>query len=122
MVGVGSGTVPKQRAPAPRTETAGRHARGRDPGGRTDIPGSVIEKVAAKGVGEVSGVRTARSRAARARVSGEVVLLRLRINVDYPRSVRRAAEAVREHVKSRVEWVTGKRVHHIDIEIAELMR
>jgi uncharacterized alkaline shock family protein YloU len=82
----------------------------------------VIEKTAAKVVGEVPGARVARSRAARARVSGEVVLLRLRIEVDYPRPTRQVAQAVREHVKNRLEWITGKQVHHIDIEIAELVR
>lgn len=122
MVGVRSDTVPRQREAAPTGEVAGRHARGRDPGGRTDIPGAVIEKVGAKAAGEVSGARAARSRAARARVSGEVVLLRLRIEVSYPRPTRQVAQAVREHVKDRVERITGKEVHHIDIEIAELVR
>lgn len=124
MVGVRSDTVPRQRdrETAPEGEATGRHARARDPGGRTEIPGSVIEKVAAKASGEVSGARAARSKAARARVSGEVVLLRLRVEVSYPRPARQVAEAVREHVKGRVEAITGKQVHHIDIEIAELVR
>ncbi|GAB3737076.1 Asp23/Gls24 family envelope stress response protein [Nocardiopsis nanhaiensis] len=122
MVGVRSDTVPRQREAAPTREAAGRHARARDPGGRTEIPGSVIEKVAASASGEVPGARAARSRAARARVSGEVVLLRLRVEVSYPRSARQVATAVREHVKGRVESITGKQVHHIDIEIAELVR
>ncbi|WP_026117129.1 Asp23/Gls24 family envelope stress response protein [Nocardiopsis valliformis] len=122
MVGVRSDTVPRQRVAAPPGEGAGKHARTRDPGGRTDIPGAVIEKTAARAVGEVPGARAARSRAARARVSGEVVLLRLRIEVDYPRPTRQVAQAVREHVKNRLEWITGKQVHHIDIEIAELVR
>ncbi|SIO86715.1 hypothetical protein BQ8420_13400 [Nocardiopsis sp. JB363] len=51
-----------------------------------------------------------------------MVLLRLRIDVDYPRSVGRVAGAVREHVKDQVERITGKQVHHIDIEIVELVR
>jgi hypothetical protein len=29
---------------------------------------------------------------------------------------------VREHVKERVEHTTGKQVHHIDIEIVEMVR
>nr|WP_184373036.1 hypothetical protein [Nocardiopsis metallicus] len=107
---------------APPWEGPGKHAHTRDPGGRTDIPGAVIEKAAARAVGEVPGARAARSRAARARVSGEVVLLRLRVEVDYPRPTRQVAQAVREHVKNRLEWITGKQVHHIDIEIAELVR
>ncbi|WP_211715301.1 hypothetical protein [Nocardiopsis sp. MG754419] len=122
MVGVRSDTVPQQRVPAPRGATRADLAGARDPGGRIDLPGSVIEKAAARAIGEVAGAEAARSRAARARVSGEVVLLRLRIDVDYPLSVLRVAEAVREHVKGRIERITGKQVHHIDIEIAELVR
>lgn len=122
MVGVRSDTVPRQREAAPTGEVSGKHARTRDPGGRTEIPGAVIEKAAAESAGEVPGARAARSRAARARVSGEVVLLKLRIEVGYPRPARQVAQAVREHVKDRVEWITGKQVHHIDIEIAELVR
>lgn len=122
MVGARSDTVPQHRVPSPRSESSGRHARTRDPGGRVDIPGSVIERTASKATGEISGARAARSRSARASVSGEVVLLRLRIDVDYPRSVTRVAGAVREHVKKQVERITGKQVHHIDIEIAELVR
>ncbi|WP_190318530.1 hypothetical protein [Nocardiopsis listeri] len=122
MVGVRSDTVPQHKVPGPRSESSGSRARTRDPGGRVDIPGSVIEKAASKATGEVSGARAARSRSARASVSGEVVLLRLRVDVDYPRSVTRVAGAVREHVKDRIERITGKQVHHIDIEIAELVR
>ena len=122
MVGVRSDTVPRQREAMPEGESAGMLTRSRDPGGRTEIPGAVIEKVAGRATGEVSGARAARSKAARARVSGEVVLLRLRIEVSYPRSANNVAAAVREHVKGRVEAITGKQVHHIDIEIAELVR
>ncbi|MFE1167177.1 hypothetical protein [Nocardiopsis sp. NPDC058789] len=121
MVGVRSDTVPRQRGHAPEGEP-GRHTRVRDPGGRTEIPGAAIEKVAARAVGEVAGARAVRSRAARARVSGEIVLLRLRVGVRYPRPARQVAEEVRGHVKDRVERITGKQVHHIDIEIAELVR
>ena len=122
MVGVRSDTVPRQREAVSPGEAGGRHARARDPGGRTDIPGAAIEKVAAKAAGEVPGASAARSRAARARVSGEVVLLKLRIEVSYPRPALQVAQAVRGHVKDRVERITGKQVHHIDIEIAELVR
>ncbi|WP_235006157.1 alkaline shock response membrane anchor protein AmaP [Nocardiopsis sp. JB363] len=122
MVGVRSDTVPQQRVPVPRSESGSGSTRVRDPGGRVDISGSVIEKAAGRAAGEIAGARAARSRSARARVSGEVVLLRLRIDVDYPRSVGRVAGAVREHVKDQVERITGKQVHHIDIEIVELVR
>ena len=122
MVGVGGDTVSEHKVPGPREEAAKEQVRGRDPGGRVEIPGSVIEKVAAKSADEISGVRTARFRAARASISGDVVLLRLRIEMEYPRSIRLTATELREHVKSRVEWLTGKRVHHVDMEITELVR
>jgi uncharacterized alkaline shock family protein YloU len=103
----------------------GRHrvsGAARDPGGRTDIGTGVIEKAAARAVREVEGAGAVRGRPARARTSGDVVLLRLRIAVRYPRAAREVAVRVREHVKDRVEWMTGRTVHHIDIEIAELVR
>ncbi len=122
MIGVRSDTVPRQREAASEGEAVGRHARARDPGGRTDIPEAVIEKMAGRAVGEVAGAGAARFKAARARASGEVVLLKLRIEVNYPRAALQVAQEVRAHVKDRVERMTGKQVHHIDIEIAELVR
>ncbi|OKI16013.1 hypothetical protein A6A08_26335, partial [Nocardiopsis sp. TSRI0078] len=95
---------------------------GRDPGGRTVIEHGVVEKVAAQAVREVPGARLVRSRATRARISGDIVLLRLRVGIHYPRSAREVAARVRGHVRQRVERITGKRVRHIDIEIAELVR
>ncbi|WP_306370268.1 Asp23/Gls24 family envelope stress response protein [Nocardiopsis sp. CC223A] len=123
MVGTRTQDVPRQRE---HTAARGRHVRAedlRDPGGRTDIANGVVEKVAARAVDEVAGARSAaRGRAVRARVSGDVVLLSLRIRVDYPEPVRRIAALVRSRVRERVEHTTGKQVHHIDIEIVETVR
>ncbi|WP_174546102.1 hypothetical protein [Nocardiopsis dassonvillei] len=124
MAGVRTSTVPRQRE-RPGDEAARERSGGggeRDPGGRTVIEPGVVEKAAARAVREVPGALPARSRTARARVSGEVVLLRLRVGVRYPHSVREVAARVRGHVGRRIEQITGKRVHHIDIEIAELVR
>ena len=93
-----------------------------DPGGRVDIVPTVIEKAAACAALEVAGVTTPRHRASRVRVSGRAVLLRLRIGVRYPEPVRETAARVRERVRDRVEHLTGSRVHHIDIEIVEMVR
>lgn len=109
----------------PQQTPRGQHARPestRDPGGRTDIDGDVIEKTAAHAAREVTGVRKVRTRTVRARVSGQVVLLRLRIAVGYPEPIREIAGRVREYVREQVEHTTGKQVHHIDIEIVELVR
>jgi len=125
VAGVRTDTVPEQREPPGDERSRGRHERDGshgDPRGRTVIEAAVVEKSAVRAVREVEGARAARSRPARARVSGEVVLLRLRITVRYPRSAREVAARVRGHVKERVERITGKQVHHIDIEIAELVR
>ncbi|MDT0331101.1 Asp23/Gls24 family envelope stress response protein [Nocardiopsis lambiniae] len=122
MPGTRTQDVPRQRE---RSEGPGRHVRSEvahGPGGRTDIASAVIEKTAARAVGEVEGARATRGRSVRARVSGDVVLLRLRIAVDYPEPVRRIAALVRSRVRDRVEHTTGKQVHHIDIEIAETVR
>lgn len=127
MTGTRIDTVPRQRSGtrAPQRAARGwqvRAAPGRDPGGRTDIDGDVIEKTAVQAVRETTGARMERTRDARARVSGQVVLLRLRIAVNYPDPVRTIAARVREHVRERVEYTTGKQVHHIDIEIVEMVR
>lgn len=125
MAEVRTDTVPRQREDPGGEPTRGRHERaapGREPGGRTVIEASVVEKAAARAVREVPGARAVKTRAARARMAGDVVLLRLRIAVRYPRSAREVAARVRAHVKDRIERTTGKQVHHIDIEIAELVR
>nr|WP_116247774.1 hypothetical protein [Nocardiopsis sp. FIRDI 009] len=110
-------TVPPQRS-----GPGSREAVGRDPGGRTDIPPRVVERVASQAIREVPGAEPARTRAARARMSGGVVRLRLRIAVRYRDPVVQIAGRVRSHVRERVEWTTGGRVHRVDIEIAELVR
>ena len=127
MAGTRTDAVPRQRVEAEPRASVERHRESgsgaaRDPGGRTDIASGVIEKVAARAVREVDGASAVRARPVRARTSGDIVLLRLRIAVRYPRATREVAARVREHVKDRVEWTTGRTVHHIDIEIAELVR
>ena len=126
VAGTRTGTVPRQRSgtEVPQ-QTPGRHARPeaeRDPGGRTDIDGNVVEKTAAHAARQVSGVHKVRTRTVRARVRGRFVLLRLKIAVRYPEPVRQVTDRVREHVRERVEHTTGKQVHHIDIEIVEMVR
>lgn len=126
VAGTRTGTVPRQRSGTEALQqTPGRHARpeaGHDPGGRTDIDGNVVEKTAAHAARQVSGVHKVRTRTVRARVRGRFVLLRLKIAVRYPEPVRQVTDRVREHVRERVEHTTGKQVHHIDIEIVEMVR
>lgn len=121
MARVQTDTVPRQRAGPAEERTVSRR-QVQDPGGRTVIDTGVIEKIAARAIRDIAGARAARARPARARVSGTVVLLRLRVAVDYPMPMARTAALIREHVRKRVEFGTGKQVPHIDIEIAELVR
>lgn len=125
MAHVQTETVPLQRQGHEQELPQGRYTRPlevHDPGGRVDIVPTVIEKAAARAAREIDGVTTPRHRASRVRVSGQAVLLRLRIGVRYPEPVRETAARVREHVRDRVEHLTGSRVHHIDIEIVEMVR
>ncbi|GHD20995.1 hypothetical protein GCM10007147_13910 [Nocardiopsis kunsanensis] len=124
MAHVQTDTVPPQRQGDERELPRGRHPlpEVHDPGGRVDIVPTVIEKAATCAARGVAGVTTPRHRASRVRVSGRAVLLRLRIGVRYPEPVRETAARVRERVRDRVEHLTGSRVHHIDIEIVEMVR
>lgn len=122
MAGTGTSTVTRrgQEPGGARGREAGPERP--DPGGRVVIEPAAVEKAAAWAVREVPGAHPARSRAARVRLSGDIALIRLRIGVRYPDSVRETAARVRGHVGGSVERLTGKRVHHVDIEIVELVR
>ncbi|GAA3753229.1 hypothetical protein GCM10022205_45180 [Spinactinospora alkalitolerans] len=102
--------------------------------GRTVIPDAVIAKIAVRAAAEVGGTRDVHRRLgallgsgtrparAQARSDGNVVTLRLGIAVHYPEPLRGATREVREHVREKVEVLTGLAVRHIDIEVTELVR
>lgn len=119
MVAVRTAAVSGQDTPDSRPEERGRvHIRDR-----------VIVRAAEHAATEVSGVRglsrpTGGRGPVRVRVhtSGDIITLRLRAGIDYPHPVREVAARAREHIRQRVEVLTGKNVRHVDVEIAELVR
>lgn len=119
------------------TPGLGRHAAEEPAGerGSLSIEDVVVEKVAVAAAGEIDGVGGAARRVlgvtagsndgdgrprATARVSGETAALEVRLTVAYPASVRATTEAVRAHVRDRVEALTDLTVTRVDISIAAL--
>ena len=103
--------------------------------GRLEIADTVVEKVATAAAGEVDyvggsarrvlGVSTggnASSRPAQvsATVTGRVAALDVRLSVAYPASVRATTEAVRHHLRERVQALTELSVSRVDITVTAL--
>jgi uncharacterized alkaline shock family protein YloU len=65
-------------------------------------------------------VLLARRPRAGARVRGGAARIRLTLAVDYPVSVRAAAEAVQVRVRECVAATTGLRVVRVDLDVASL--
>ncbi len=116
----------------------GRHAAADDSGddrGRLAIADVVVEKVATAAAGEIAhvggsarrvlGVPTGRDTAQQrpqvsATVSGQIAALDVRLSVTYPASVRATTEAVRSHLRERVQALTELTVSRVDITISAL--
>jgi uncharacterized alkaline shock family protein YloU len=96
----------------------------------------VIEKIAGQAASEVAaagghsggflGIGGEADLATRPEVSvttsGRTVALALRLGLAYPAPIRESTEAVRRHVSSRVEALTGLAVRRLDIDVAWLDR
>lgn len=121
------------------TSGTGRHAAPPDVAERGSLAISdvVVEKVAVAAAGEVDGVGGAARRVlgvptgrddgdgrprASARVTGETAALEVRLTIAYPASVRATTEAVRDHVRDRVQALTELTVTRVDISVAALTR
>lgn len=96
--------------------------------GRTDIPGRVVSRIAARSAGEVARVREVGERGprtfhggTRATVDGRLTTLRLDVTVEYPAPIRQVTREVRRHVAERVRALTGLDVGHIDIEVVDVV-
>jgi len=121
----------------------GRHAAsddapGADPAddrGRLELADVVVEKVAMVAADEVEhvggparrvlGVPTGGDAASRrpqvsATVTGQVAALDVRLSVAYPAAVRATTEAVRDHLRERVQTLTGLTVSRVDIAVTAL--
>ncbi|GLZ53489.1 Asp23/Gls24 family envelope stress response protein [Actinomycetospora sp. NBRC 106378] len=105
--------------------------------GSLSIEDVVVEKVAVAAAAEIDGVGGAARRVlgvptgrddgdgrprASARVSGQTAAVEVRLTVAYPASVRETTEAVRAHVRDRVEALTELSVARVDISVAALTR
>ncbi|WP_328309705.1 Asp23/Gls24 family envelope stress response protein [Actinomycetospora sp. NBC_00405] len=129
----------------PRSPSAGRHAAPEGHGdsttgdaaerGSLTIDDVVVEKVATAAAAQVEhvggaarrvlGVATGREDGdgrprVSAKVSGQVTTLEVRLAVAYPASVRATTEAVRAHVRDRVQALTALTVTRVDITVAAL--
>lgn len=102
--------------------------------GTTTVPASVVAKIAEQAASEVPGIGSAaggvlgigarRDFDARPSVTAEVyggtVVLRLDVGVDFPRPLAATLTALRGHVGSRVEHLTGLAVGRMDVDVSWL--
>jgi uncharacterized alkaline shock family protein YloU len=97
--------------------------------GRTTIAERAVARVVARAVAETEDagglgrmLRKGRTARTDVDVAGTLVTARVRMSVTYPEPVREVSHRVREHVRERVEDLTGLTVRQVDIEVAELER
>lgn len=104
--------------------------------GRIEVSDKVVAKIAARAALEVPDVGSAPSGVlgvgggsselgalprARATVDGQLAFVDLTLSVRYPASVRAAAAAVREQVRSRISELAGLQVPEVDITVPTLV-
>ncbi|QQM67401.1 Asp23/Gls24 family envelope stress response protein [Actinomyces weissii] len=106
----------------------------REPRGTTTIPAQVVARVAEQAASELAYVGSAAGgllgigarREFRGRpdascdLYGTTAVLRLDVGMTFPIPLREATEQLREHVRARVEQLTGFNVSRIDIDISWL--
>jgi uncharacterized alkaline shock family protein YloU len=122
-------------SPGPPSSAAGQQ--GREPGerGTTVVAPGVIAAIARRAASEVDGVetvgptglsgalaalRSSSSGGASAHVASRRAVIDLDIAVQWPRSVASVTAAVRDHVRSRVQSLTGHTVTDVDIVVVDL--
>ena len=113
---------------------AGTAQRGTTQRGTTTIPAKVVAKIAAEAAyetgnvgsnaGGVLGIGARRNFSSRpdaqCELYGQVAVLHLNLGLVFPTPLADTIEAVRTHVRSRVEHLTGLSVGKINIEISWL--
>ncbi len=113
---------------------AGTAQRGTTQRGSTTIPAKVVAKIAAEAAyetgdvgsnaGGVLGIGARRNFSSRPEAQcelyGQVAVLHLNLGLVFPTPLADTIEAVRAHVRSRVEHLTGLSVGKINIEISWL--
>jgi uncharacterized alkaline shock family protein YloU len=118
--------------PSPVPETAGVDS---DSRGRTTIAEHAVERIATRLLAEVENVGGAarrmlgvtvggddpdRDAQVTAEITGETVVLEVRLSATYPASVSRTTENARGHLMRRVEELTGLAVSRVDIVVTAL--
>lgn len=127
-----------QRGTAQAAGTGTAQAAGTDAGtaqrGSTTIPAKVVAKIAAEAAyetgnvgsnaGGVLGIGARRNFSSRPEAQcelyGQVAVLHMNLGLVFPTPLADTIEAVRAHVRSRVEHLTGLSVGKINIEISWL--
>lgn len=124
-----------QRGTAQAAATdAGTAQRGTTQRGSTTIPAKVVAKIAAEAAyetgnvgsnaGGVLGIGARRNFSSRpdaqCELYGQVAVLHMNLGLVFPTPLADTIEAVRAHVRSRVEYLTGLSVGKINIEISWL--
>ena len=121
-------------AQAAGTGTAQAAGTGAAQRGTTTIPAKVVAKIAAEAAyetgnvgsnaGGVLGIGARRNFSSRPEAQcelyGQVAVLHLNLGLVFPTPLADTIEAVRAHVRSRVEYLTGLSVGKINIEISWL--
>ena len=116
------------QAQASRANTGTAQAAGTDAGtaqrGTTTIPAKVVAKIAAEAAYETGNVGSNAGGGlgigARCELYGQVAVLHMNLGLVFPTPLADTIEAVRAHVRSRVEHLTGLSVGKINIEISWL--
>ncbi|WP_235921244.1 Asp23/Gls24 family envelope stress response protein [Lentzea tibetensis] len=103
--------------------------------GRLTIGARAVERIAAQAATEVDGVGGSAARMLglavggedregavkiTAHVSGDTVVLNVRLSINYPQSITRTTERARAHLTRRVEELTGLTVLRMDIVVTAL--
>ena len=129
------GTAQRGTGTAQAADTdAGTAQRGTTQRGTTTIPAKVVAKIAAEAAyetgnvgsnaGGVLGIGARRNFSSRPEAQcelyGQVAVLHMNLGLVFPTPLADTIEAVRAHVRSRVEHLTGLSVGKINIEISWL--
>ena len=113
---------------------AGRHSTRAKDRGRTSLSGKVVEKTVARAALEVDHVHGVSGGIAttvfntdpavdvQATIDGHLAQLRVKVEVDYPVSLRAVTRELRRHVSDRVHQLCELTVTDVDVQVTALRR
>lgn len=114
-------------------DAAGPDARALAHRGRTTVADRVVVKVAQHAAEQIDGTGGVRRRKLGVPLSsdrhadvatdidGDLVVVRVRLAVQWPHPVRTVARQVREHITSEVYRITGREVAEVDVSVPRLL-